>query len=388
MSVRSLSGRVSLGSVPRWLALVGIIVGSRAVSTAMLLWFAGGQADNPWTAAKPDLFDFSRIWDSHWYRIIAETGYPTELPLDGDGRVQENAWAFMPLFPFLVRGLMVFTGESFAVVSVCVSTVAFAGFILVADRLFRRFLGDAGSLAAVSVIAFAPVSPIFQVGYAESLGMLFLAVVLVGLAERRWWMAMTFIPLAALTRPVGAPLALALAVLTMLAWKDRRDRNARIGLTVLAAISAAAWPVIAGVVTARPTAYLDTEFAWRRPYVGDEPHVWGTGWWHSAEWWFPGLGPWVIAGLVLASVSLALLPATRRLGTVALVWSGSYLMYLVLVLFPQSSVFRLLAPMFPLAGIVARHRWSTVVGIVVGIVGQFFWIKWFWSVEGSDWTPP
>lgn len=388
MAARSLNSRVSLGSVPRWLALVGIIVASRVVSTSMLLWFADGQAENPWTAAKPDLFDFSRIWDSHWYRIIAETGYPTELPLDDEGRVQENAWAFMPLFPILVRGVMAFTGVPFAVVSVIVSTLAFAGFIVVADRLFRRFLGDAGSLAAVAVVAFVPVSPVFQVGYAESLGMLFLAIVLVGLTERRWWVAGIFIPLAALTRPLGVPLALALFVLTVWTWRDRRDRKARIGLTAVAGLSAVAWPIIAAFVTGRPTAYLDTEFAWRRPYVGDEPHVWGTGWWQSAEWWFPGNGPWVIGGLLLVIVVLAFFPATRRIGTVALVWSASYFVYLVVVLFPQSSLFRLLAPMFPLAGIVARNRWATALSIVAGIVGQFFWVKWFWSVEGSDWTPP
>lgn len=380
--------RVSLGSVPRWLALAGVIVGSRLVSTAMLLWFAGGQAENPWTVAKPDLFDFSRIWDAHWYRIIAETGYPTELPLDPEGRVGENAWAFMPLFPFLVRGLMALTGAPFALVSVIVSVIAFAGFIVVADRLFRRFLGDVQALAAVAVVAFAPVSPVFQVGYAESLGMLFLAIVLVGLAERRWWMVAVFVPLASLTRPLGVPLALVLALLIVVYWGDRGDRQPRLLLGVVGAVSAATWPVIAGIVTGIPTAYLDTEFAWRRPYVGDEAHVWGTGWWHSAEWWFPDYAPWVIGGLVAVVAFVGFLPATRMLGTVALVWAGSYLTYLVVVLFPQSSVFRLLAPMFPLAGIVAQRRWSTCASIALGIIGQFFWVKWFWSVEGSDWTPP
>jgi hypothetical protein len=129
--------RVSLGSVPRWLALASIIVLSRIVSTATLLWFANTQPENPWTAAQPDLVNFSRIWDAHWYRIIAETGYPTDLPFDQDGRVGENAWAFMPIYPFLVRGVMMFTSAPFALVSVVVSVLAFAGFIVVADRLLR-----------------------------------------------------------------------------------------------------------------------------------------------------------------------------------------------------------------------------------------------------------
>jgi hypothetical protein len=379
---------VSLGSVPRWLALLGIIVLSRIVSTGNLLWFANNQPENPWTAAQPDLLDFSRIWDAHWYRIIAETGYPTELPRDDSGRVGQNAWAFMPIYPFLVRGLMAFTSAPFALVSVVVSVIAFAGFIVVADRLFRRFLGDSAALAAVAVVAFAPVSPVFQVGYAESLGMLFLATALVGLVERRWWLVALFVPLASLTRPLGVPLALALLIIALVNWRQGRDRLPLFLLTAVAGLSAIAWPVIAAVTTGRPTAYLDTEIAWRRPYIGDEPHTWGTGWWESAQWWFPETALWVIAGIALTIVVVAALPATRRIGLVPLVWSASYLTYLVVVLFPQSSLFRLMAPMFPLAGVVARSRKATVVAIALGIVGQYFWVQWFWAVDDTDWTPP
>jgi len=388
MARRSLNRRVSLGSVPRWVALAAIIVLSRIVSTATLLWFANAQPENSWTAAQPDLFDFSRIWDSHWYRIIAETGYPTELPLDEEGRVGENAWAFMPIYPFLVRGLMAFTSAPFALVSVVISVVAFAGFIVVADRLFRRFLGDPAALSAVAVIAFAPVAPVFQVGYAESLGMLFLVCALVGLVERRWWMVALFVPLASLTRPLGVPLALTLVVLTLVGWRKGRDRVPLIVLTAVAGVSAVAWPAIAGVVTGRPSAYLDTELAWRRPYIGDENHSWGTGWWESARWWFPEAAPWVIAAIALTVVVIAVLPATRRIGLVPLAWSASYLLYLVVVLFPQSSLIRLLAPLFPLAGVVARSGRATAVTLALGIVGQYFWVQWFWAVDDSDWTPP
>jgi hypothetical protein len=385
---RSLTRRVSLGSVPRWVALASIIVLSRMVSTANLLWFANTQPENPWTAAQPDLLNFSRIWDAHWYRIIAETGYPTELPLDEEGRVGENAWAFMPIYPFLVRGVMMFTSAPFALVSVVLSVLAFAGFVVVADRLLRRFLGDSASLAALAVIAFAPVAPVFQVGYAESLGMLFLACALVGLVERRWWVAAIFIPLAAFTRPLGVPLALTLVVVTLASWRKRDDRVPLVLLTVVAGLSAVAWPVIAAAVTGRPTAYLDTELAWRRPYIGEEPHSWGTGWWESAKWWFGDAAPWVIAAIALTVVIIAVLPATRRIGLVPVAWSASYLLYLMVVLFPQSSVFRLLAPMFPLAGVVSRSGRATAAAIALGIVGQYFWVQWFWAVDDTDWTPP
>ena len=361
---------------------------SRVVSTALMLWFASVQAENPWTGAKPDLFEFSRMWDSHWYRIIAEVGYPSELPVTGEGDVGENAWAFMPIFPMIVRGLMALTGAPFSYVSVVVSLAAFAGFIICADRLFRHLVGDRAALWAVAVVAFSPVSPVYQVGYAESLGMLFLALVLIGLVERRWVLVAIAIPLAALTRPLGAALTIALVVFTLAKWKSD-DRRALVGLVALATAATAAWPAIAWLVTGRMTAYLETELAWRRPYLnGESGHGWGTGWWDSAHWWFNDNGPWVIAALAVVVTVFAMLPATRRLGAVALAWSFGYLGYLVLVLFPQSSIFRLLAPMWPLAGSVARSRTASIVAIALGVVGQFFWIQWCWSVQGSDWTPP
>lgn len=352
-----------------------------------MLWFAAGQAENPWTAAHPDLFEFSRIWDSHWYRIVAESGYPSQLPMDGD-RVGENAWAFLPIFPFLVRLLMALTGGSFAVVSVAVSLVAFAAFIVLADRLFRHLVGDRAALWAVAVVAFAPVSPVYQVGYAESLSMVFLALVLLGVVERRWALAAIAIPLASLTRPLGAPLVIALGILTLVRWKSD-DRRRYLGLGIIATFSTAAWPIIAWAVTGRLTAYLETELAWRRPYLGDDGgHGWGTGWWDSANWWFHESGVWVLVGIAATVLVIAVLPATRRLGSIALAWMSGYLAYLVLVLFPQSSIFRLLAPMWPLSGAIARSRTASVIAILLGVVGQYFWIEWCWSVQGSDWTPP
>lgn len=388
MAGRSLNTQVSLGRVPRWVALAGIVVLSRVVSTGLMLWFAGNQEKNPWTGARPDLFEFSRIWDSHWYRIIAEVGYPTELPITADGHVGENAWAFMPIYPAVVRLLMTVTGLPFSVVSVFVSLGAFAAFIFLADRIFRRIVGDRAALWAVAIIAFSPVSPVYQVGYAESLGMVFLSLVLLGIMERRWALVAVVIPLAALTRPLGAPLVILFAILTLLSWKSE-NRRPFVWLTVLAGAATAIWPSIAWAMTGRVTAYVDTELAWRRPYLSDDAsHTWGTGWWHSAQWWFDDNGVWVLLALALGTLAFALLPSTRALGRVAVMWSFGYLAYLVLVLFPQSSIFRLLAPMWPLAGGLARSRTASIVALVAGVVGQFVWLDWCWSVQGSDWTPP
>ncbi len=377
------------GRAPRWVLLAAIIVASRVVSTGWLLLFAARQGDNAWTEARPSLWDFSRIWDAHWYRIIAEVGYPAELPLTDSGEVGENAWAFMPVYPFLVRALMAVTGGSFAVVSVIVSVAAFAAFIVLLDRLFRTVLPARQALAAVAVVAFSPVSPIFQVGYAESLGMLLVVAVLWAAARGRFVVAAALMVVAALTRPVGVPLALWSGIMLVVTWR-RSDRNRRGygALSVVGASAAALWPAIAWLVTGRVSAYLDTEFAWRRAYTDGQHLPWGTGWWHSAQWWFHEAGPWVLGAVAVTAIVIAALPATRRMGTVLGVWTVSYLTYLVVVLFPQSSIFRLLAPMFPLAVPLARTRWSTGIAIMAGILLQYVWIDACWRVSDLDWTPP
>ena len=60
---------------------------------------------NPWFPPKPDYWNFINIWDARWYGQVITNGYPSALPTDAAGNVQENAWAFYPLFPALGRAL-------------------------------------------------------------------------------------------------------------------------------------------------------------------------------------------------------------------------------------------------------------------------------------------
>ncbi len=60
------------------------------------------------------------------------------------------------------------------------------GAALVFYRLMSRFLAPDRALFAVVLFCVAPVSPIMQFGYAESLGFLLLALALLLLVERRY----------------------------------------------------------------------------------------------------------------------------------------------------------------------------------------------------------
>ncbi|WP_233197906.1 hypothetical protein [Cryobacterium sp. Y57] len=146
---------------------------SRLLTTTLLasLFIVATRLD--WNFAShrsdPNFFTFSGSWDSSFYRQIALRGYPTELPTDVAGNVLPNAWAFLPVFPWLVRGVSALTGIEFYVAGVLVATLLGALAALALYRLLSPRVGVHSALWAVALFCFGPLSFILQAAYAESL---------------------------------------------------------------------------------------------------------------------------------------------------------------------------------------------------------------------------
>jgi hypothetical protein len=387
---------------PWWVKVFAVWLASRAITTTLMLLFAGWQPKNPWTAAHPSYLAFSQFWDSGWYHTVAVSGYPSELPMTAAGRVAENAWAFLPGYPILVRALMVATTLPWEPVSVFVSVAFSLATALVFYRLCRLRLPSETALFSVVLFCVAPLSPILQVSYAESMYLFLLAVALYLLLRRRYGSLVPVIAIMSLTRPSGLAFALALLLHSAHRWLTRdsdpfptRDRAAALLLAGFSTLMSFAWTVVAWAVTGSATAYTDTELAWRAPYIGYgtlepfEPWLQGAAFW-GALWHVGGLALWLLAVVILGFVALLFAPPARRLGADIRIWSASYGLYLLAVFFPQSSTFRLLMPMFPLLGAVAQPR-STIYRVSVValfIAGQFGWLYICWWFNGYDWTPP
>ena len=94
--------------------------------------------------------------------------------------------------------------------------------------------------------------------------------------------------------------------------------------------------------------------------------------------------------LVVAFALVLFTPLVKRLGVDLRLWLASYALYLLAVFFPQSSTFRLLAPMFPILGALAipKNKAYRVALVVLSVAGQWVWLEWCWRVNGADWTPP
>ena len=388
---------------PWWVKVIVVFVLSRVVTTSIMLAFASQQQPNAWTGANPSYPDFASIWDGHWYYIISVVGYPTTLPITDTGHVGESAWAFMPAYPAVVRLLMTVTGLDFPVLAVFVSVACALGAALLFYKLMHLVLPSSTALFSVVLFCVAPLSPILQVSYAESMHLLLLTFALYLLLQRRYWVLLPVIAVMSLTRPSGLAFALTLALhVGYRFWQRKREEfpvRERVASVIAALFSGAAglaWLLIAWAITGSMTAYTDTELAWRSAYIGYQELVPFTPWVSAAGFW---AGMWgmpvplilVILGLVVVGFFAALFtPWAKRLGVDLRFWIASYALYLLAVFFPQSSTFRLLVPLFPALGALAQPRspWYRVSLVLVFVVGQILWVNGAWWVDGYDWTPP
>ena len=388
---------------PWWVKVIVVFVLSRVVTTVIMLNFASRQAENPWTGANPNYADFASIWDGHWYYIISVVGYPSQLPLTADGHVGESAWAFMPAYPAVVRLLMLVTGLDFPVLAVFVSVACALGAALLFYRLMHLVLPGEAALFAVVLFCVAPLSPILQVSYAESMHLLLLVAALYLLLQRRYWMLLPVVAVMSLTRPSGLAFALTLALHVGLRfWQRKREpfpvgeRVASVFAGLFSAVMGFAWLLVAWGITGSASAYTDTELAWRSAYIGYQELVPLTPWLKAAGFWAGQWGlpvPLLVAllALVVAGFFAALFtPWAKRLGVDLRFWIASYALYLLAVFFPQSSTFRLLVPLFPALGALAQPKspWYRIGLVALFIAGQVAWVQIAWFVDGYDWTPP
>ncbi|WP_368499356.1 mannosyltransferase family protein [Herbiconiux sp. A18JL235] len=394
-------GRASalLSRVPGWAQVLVVFALSRVITTVIALLFARAQGPNAWTGANPPYLSYAAIWDGNWYKIISFYGYPSQLPVNADGHIGENAWAFMPGYPFLVSVLRWATGSSWELIAVVVSIACSLGAALVFHRLMKHVLHDDGA-ALFSVVLFcvAPLSPLLQFAYAEAMGLLLLVTALYLMVTRRYAWVFPVVVVMALTRPTGLAFALFVGLHVVHRYLTRRrdpfpvrERVTTVALAVFSGLMGLAWPGIAWLVTGELTAYTDTELAWRASYIGYGELVPFTAWFQGGNWWLGApLGAVVVVLLIAGFAAFLFTPVVKRLGVDLRLWLASYALYLLAVFFPQSSTFRLLMPLFPALGALALPRSPVyrVALVVVCIAGQVGWMAIGWGVDGRDWTPP
>lgn len=390
---------------PWWFQVTVLYLAARLVSACIFMAAALHQGTSPWFPAGPDYWNFINIWDARWYGEVVTNGYPRVLPTDEAGNVQENAWAFYPLFPMLAGGLSQLTGLGTAASLTLVAMLTGWGAALAVYALFRERARHGTALWGVAFFATFPVSAVLQVPYAEPLSLLLLAGALLLVLRGQYLWAVPVVVLLCLSRPVGVPFAAMLGLLFAsraighirstrrdgdAVPRSRRSLAALAVLTAVAGVAALAWPAVAWATTGDPAAYTKTETVWRgHDLVPFKP------WFDAGVGLFgPVLGlaaPVVAAALFAGALFLA---PVMRLGVELRLWCACYMGYLMVFLHPQTSTFRMLLPLFPLALAVAlvsrsrAYRWTV---ILMFVLLQIVWIVWLWAWAqlpgGGDYPP-
>lgn len=230
-----------------------------AIGLAALTLFPVEPSRVGWLSTGIPLLDMWSRWDGDWYTGIVERGY-SYVP----GSMSNIVYA--PAYPALVRAVAVLTSPDHAghvLAGVAVSAAA----LIVAMAYLRSIVADdlghfAGALAVRFALVF-PLSFFFSAVYPESLH---LAAVLGSLSHARrgqWLAAGIFAAVAALSRPFGVLIAVALVTEIVL---QRRTIVAAVA-AVLPVAAFGAWMVALWMWTGRPTAYLEATAVWGRRSV-------------------------------------------------------------------------------------------------------------------------
>ena len=384
--------------LPFWGGTVLLYAGSRVISTGLIELTMAVARPGSRIGQHAQLLDVLTAWDGQWYRQIAMTGYPSVLPVDHAG-VMQNAWAFLPLYPWLARVLSLGVPATWPIAAVLLSTVAGGIAAVLLAALVRTHVGDRGALITVALFVLSPVAFLLEAAYAESLSLALLFGTLLLVDRRRHLTAIPLVVALAFTRPglqaVALAVVLAHAGRVVRARRDRERVPARewagaVALAVVSAVAGELWPWIAAAVTGVPNAYVATEVSWRSSWTGSTSFEPVVSWFSGADFWFGAtLGPPVLAVLAALWTAVLLSAPARRAGRTILAWSVAWTLYVVAVFFPQSSTFRILMPMAPVGAVLARARTPVVLGVLLlSVALQGIWIFCIYGYWTHFWTVP
>jgi hypothetical protein len=388
--VVALRGRL----VPMWAVLVAAYAASRLVTTALLAAVHGLARALGWDFASfdwvPSFARFLASWDGVHYGTIAVQGYPTELPRGDDGNVEKNPWAFLPLFPYMVRPVSALTGWDFALTGSVIATL-FGGAATVAlYRLLLPAVGRTSAFWGAMFFCFGPMSFVLQIAYAESVFLFFMFAGVAAMSARRYWLMIPFGVAAAFAHPGALALSAALGLHFLFRLTERgttpfprRERVAALAAGIVITIAGFAWPFVATLVTGSSSAYFDTEMAWWRDYIGDVSFLPFTPWFVMAERYLGSFGIVMVTALIFGLILWLSSRKIRAVGRDLHLYTIGYVAYLIAVFLPQQSLFRMLLPLSPLLGhpvlsATPQRRRRMLAGCIAlqPVAILLFWFVW------------
>jgi 4-amino-4-deoxy-L-arabinose transferase-like glycosyltransferase len=331
------------------------------------------------------------IWDATWFVRIAQDGYEPGYSYDASGELTGNGLAFFPLYPILIRCLAWLPGISTTGAALAIAWAAAGAAAVLLSLLGTRLYSRRTGYALAVLFGAQPMSVILSMGYTEALFCALAVAALLAVHRESWLLAGGLVALAALTRPTGV--ALAVALLAAAVWSLWRDP----GLNP-------SWRMPAGVLTGLAAAPL--YLLWVGARAGDldawfriQRVGWGTQWDFGASTWrflievFSRADGWVplsTAVILVGGAVLIMVAASERvwlplslygvLGFAMAVGSSGYYHSRPRMLLP------VLLVLFPLGIVLGRCRARTMVLVLAGVIllsswyGAYMLVVWPYTI--------
>jgi len=334
--------------------------------------------------ASPGYLGVITNWDGQWYKSIAVDGY--QLPSADQADPNASwAWAFLPVFPMIVRGFMFLTGMGFGAAVSVVNFAAGAAAMLV---LYKLLEGPGGRFLAASGVALTctfVTAPLLQAAYSESLGLLFVCCALLMIRSRRYGWALAATVMLSLTRLVTPALAIVVAVHAMQRFRRRgedplsaTESNWLVALGLISIGGVWLWSGFVELIFGPGTGASA-----RSNSLADHPIL---GWFSGLHTLFGWPG---IAFLLIFSIALVLLSLSSRLtGSWSLevrTWLCTYPILILAVTPVTTGVLRYLLLAFPLPLLVVagppvrQFSWAKtcilLVTCLIGLILQILWVN-------------
>lgn len=239
----------------RWFfSLLAIFFATRLVilgiSLAAFNNFQLEKCSRPWS------FHIQRLWsnfDVGWYKKVAAEGYERE-PFS---REEKKNWAFMPLYPFLLRKLLwLFHGPNFfyfatafsslcAILALALFGIVYKNVLQSQERFFFLYLASAGSFY-------------LSIPYNESLALLLMACTWL-LVKKEYPLSASFVAgLGAITRVQ----LLGLIAIPFIPLLLKKELGRSLASVLLFSVPLLAYMGYMHHVSGRATAYFDMQYAW------------------------------------------------------------------------------------------------------------------------------
>jgi hypothetical protein len=214
---------------------------SRLVCSALIVAVAS-------TGKEFTLSGFTK-WDGGWYRAIAGVGY------GATGDNGQQAWPFFPLFPGMLR-VIDRLGLPVELVGVLLVNLGFWVALAGVHRIARMHVSPRATTLAVWALALFPSSFVFSMLYPSSFFLAASVWAFVWVEERRDWAAAGAVLAAAMLRPNGVIVAIALGVAL---W---RAPTRLVVVVAPAATAVVAWCSYCWYRTGDPLVFLSTKEGW------------------------------------------------------------------------------------------------------------------------------